>query len=359
MFDNCRKTTTKDGKTNEAASKKTDRISLTRKQMKNNLFILSILLVFLLVGCGSNEKDNTSGGKNPTVGQTETQARIDESTEEFTEQVETEETDITSTEETENPTEDPKLEDFTIMDYYFKEVSFDVSFDEKLEIWDRIYSFSTSYDLDGDGVEDKIEALLNYYSESGESYVEVNGIRHDIQTINPADLAYIIDVDSRDNYSEIAFYDYGPSGDPVLFFYRYDGTGLYFIGEMDRNALMDGKGRFISWFNLANNFEPQFYSQWEEVTNNNLTIHPHNVEQYIDQTYLVSGEGYFIPFDTNPGDDFTRYTKFDPEDKVSFKDTEIKLIDILGVSTYTRVLNWYYVEMDDGGRGLMYFWIGD
>ena len=368
MYEGLKETVIKDGDNSDVDVKKLKKRSSSRKKAKGSFLIVSLFLVFLLVACGRKETDETISDTQSPVGQVEEELTTEESTEETLDQIETEEmaqTDAISTEETEkNPensgiTEDPRLESFTIMDVYFEEFSFDISFDEKLETWDRTYSFSGFYDLNGDKINEEINAVLNHYSEEGQSYVEVNGIRQDIQSINPADIAYIIDLDTRDNYKEIAFYDYGPSDDQVLMFYRYDGTDLHFIGGIDRNALMDGEGRLISWFNIAKMFVPQFYSQWEEIINNKFVSSSHDLEQYIGQDYLVSGEGYFIPFDTNPGDHFTKYIKFEPDDKILFKNTKVKLIDILGVSTYTRLLNWYFVEMEDGQQGLMYFWIGD
>ena len=43
---------------------------------------------------------------------------------------------------------------------------------------------------------------------------------------------------------------------------------------------MDGQGKFVSWFHLANNFKPTFYSAWENK-NNEYVITNHDVEQYM------------------------------------------------------------------------------
>ena len=44
---------------------------------------------------------------------------------------------------------------------------------------------------------------------------------------------YVTDMDEYDNSLEIAVLDDGPSADYASYFYRYDGSALAFIGEVD------------------------------------------------------------------------------------------------------------------------------
>lgn len=44
---------------------------------------------------------------------------------------------------------------------------------------------------------------------------------------------YVTDMDEYDNSLEIAVLDDGPSADYATYFYRYDGSALAFIGEVD------------------------------------------------------------------------------------------------------------------------------
>jgi hypothetical protein len=120
---------------------------------------------------------------------------------------------------------------------------------------------------------------------------------------------------------------------------------------------MDGQGKFISWFHVSSNLEPKFFSAWGEFKNNEYIITNHDIEQYIDKTYEVDGTGYFIPLDKYP-ENYSEYTIWDNEAQREFTTTNVKLLNI-HINSYDRTLNWYYVELPDGERGLLYFWIGD
>ena len=67
-------------------------------------------------------------------------------------------------------------ESFIEMDAYIKDYSFDVSYDEELDLYHRVYSIHGVYDLNGDGKEDEINAVLKMDYEDG-TYIEVNGIK--------------------------------------------------------------------------------------------------------------------------------------------------------------------------------------
>lgn len=325
-----------------------------RKKPKSISIILCIFLLCLLSGCGLKKTDNESNGNLNTL--------TPEPTDTITASDKMEETDSNKNEVTTAPpddtnaNEDPKIEDFTEMDQYFKDYTFDVSYDDTLDFYQRIYSIEGSYDLNGDGEEEKINAVLKANYEEG-NYIEVNGTKVTLYPCNPSGEIQIIDLDGSDCYAEIAIFDDGPSGDPSIAFFRYDGKELNSIGSIDRNALMDGKGKFISWFHLANNFKPQFYSAWGEFKDNQYVITNHDVEQNIGKTYEVNGSGFFVPLDKNP-ENFFEYAVWDMETQREFKATKIKLLDI-HFNTDDRTLNWFYVELPDGERGLLYFWIGD
>ena len=266
-----------------------------------------------------------------------------------------ENTDITGDTGNTDITDIPKIDDFSILDEYFKDYTFDVTFDENLEFYDRIYTIHGSYDLNGDGEEEQISALLKQGGE--ESYIEVNGIKVSIYPMSPTGEVQIIDLDNRDNYVEIAIFDDGPSGDPEFQFLRYDGKELKSLGSIERGGLMDGQGKLISWFNLSNHFEPLFFSAWGVFSDGKFSVTNHDIEQYIGKSYKISGSGFFVPLETNPVNHF-EYTDWNFETLREFENTEITLLDIY-ISHEDRTLNWYYIELPDGERGLLYFWIGD
>lgn len=252
-------------------------------------------------------------------------------------------------------TEDPKIEDFLALDEYFKDYAFDVTFDENLEFYDRIYTIHGTYDLNGDGKKEQINALLKQRAD--ESYIEVNGIKMSIYPMSPTGEVQIIDLDNRDEYVELAIFDDGPSGDPEFKFFRYDGKELISLGSIERGGLMDGQGKLISWFNKSNYLEPLFFSAWGVLADGKFVTTNHDVEQYIGKNYKVSGQGFFVPLETNPENHF-EYTDWNFDTIREFENTEIMLLDI-HISPEDRTLNWYYAQLPDGERGLLYFWIGD
>ncbi len=96
---------------------------------------------------------------------------------------------------------------------------------------------SISVDLNGDGSEDEVyfqpsedAATILHLSVNGTDYAEslyAQGLYSDM-----LESAYycITDIDVSDNTLEIAIMDYGPSDDYITDFFRYDGTGLKYIG---------------------------------------------------------------------------------------------------------------------------------
>lgn len=101
----------------------------------------------------------------------------------------------------------------------------------------------------------------------------------------------------------------------------------------------------------------QFFSAWGEFKNNEYVITNHDVEEYMGKTYEVDASGFFVPLDNNP-ENYSDYMNWDQETLREFEATKIKLLDIY-VSEDERSLNSFYVELPDGEKGLLYFWIGD
>lgn len=256
---------------------------------------------------------------------------------------------------TDEHTKEPKLEDFSRVKEYFKDYIFHLTYDEDLEHQDRTYTIYGSYDLNGDGKEDRIEALLKYRYDK--SYIEINGIKKFFYPDSPSGEMHIIDIDNNDNYVELAIFDDGPSGDPIYEFFRYDGKEVYNLGSIDEFAWMDGQGKFISNFHTSTYLSPRFISAWGEFKDGEFHITNHDVEQYKGKTYEVDGRGYFIPLDKNP-EEFSDHIVWELEAVREFNSMEIRLIDI-HMYSWDRTLNHYYVELADGERGLLYFWIGD
>lgn len=251
--------------------------------------------------------------------------------------------------EQESITEEPGLEDFTRLEEYFIDYAFELSYDDDEDYFDIIYQVDGSYDLNGDGQKDNISAVLKPRDNS--SYIEVNGIAAAFHPDHPTGEVYLIDLDSRDSYIELAVYDEGPSYDPLFEFFRYDGKELFRIGAIDAPAYTDGQGKFITRSFMSLRFEPMLYSAWEELRDNEFVKHNHDIEQYIGKEYKLNGIGYFVPKEENPKD-YYEYVTWDDTALREFINEKVKLLDI-------RSMSDYYVELQNGEKGLLYFWVGD
>lgn len=307
---------------------------------------------------GSDEKEDFESN---AVSDTEIVKDSDKTSETGYDSKTDEKTDTTDDEDGNNDdtdmhAEDPKLEDFSIMDEYIKDYTFEISFDESLDSYERTYTVKGEYDLNSDGVPESINALLKPYNEDG-SYLVVNDIQVPLILGHPGGEMYIIDIDKKDKYNEIAVFDLGPSDDPAFVFYRYDGNELKQLFSIDRAALMDGEGKFISSFHLSTPLSPKFYSAWGEYKNGEYVITNHDISQHIGKTYEVDWTGYFVPMDEMP-ENYFDYVTWEYETQKEFKNEKIKLLDVY-INDYDPTLNWFYVETSEGEKGLLYFWIGD
>lgn len=224
-----------------------------------------------------------------------------------------------------------------------------------VEEYSPSYQVKGSYDLDSDGKEDSISILLKGQGNDS-TYIEVNETRLSFSVEFPIDgEVHIVDLDQNDRYLEVACYDDGPSGDPSYIFFRYDGSSIYQLGQIDAYASIDGRGRLISSFHRSNYFKPSFCSAWYEISNNSLIRKDNDISRFLGQTYeFAGGDAYFIPYEELPEHPEIRWEKMK-----QFEACQVKLIDIWGIDESNRILNYFYVELPSGEKGLMYFWIGD
>lgn len=329
---------------------------------KNVSFIIGFLLVCLLSGCNTGKMSDTSGDNQITstpVAEPSTDVP-DQTDPEIENTVDAKKSTIDvaySTQETADEfNETVALDNFSELKDHFIDYIFDVTYDANLDDYDRTFQIHGQYDLNGDGKVEEISAILIPGLKEG-SYIEVNGTKIDLLLEYPTGEIHIIDLDNKDTYVEVAIYDDGPSGDPTYSFYRYDGKDFFYVGSIDGLALMDGQGKFISWFHLADKLNPQFFSAWGEFANKNYAITNHDVEPYIGKTYEVNSTAFFVPLDKIP-ENYYEHIRWEPEYQRELKGTKVKLLDIY-FNEDDRTLNWFYVELPDGEKGLLYFWLGD
>jgi hypothetical protein len=217
------------------------------------------------------------------------------------------------------------------------------------------YMVNGNYDLNGDGIEDSI-SILQKGRDDNLSYIEINEIKLSFNMDFPMDgEVHIIDLDKNDPYLEVANYDDGPSGDPEFRLFRYDGSSIIELGSIDAGASFDGRGRLISSFHRNNYFNPGFCSAWYEIINNTLVRKNNKIDQYLGKMYDFSGgDAYFIPYEELPDQPDIQW-----DEMKHFEACKVKLIDIWGLNKEDRGLNFSYIELPTGEKGLIYFWIGD
>lgn len=236
----------------------------------------------------------------------------------------------------------------------------DCFIDYKFKIREKSDSFiiKGKYDINNDGKKDKINLVLQKHSDTRvETYMEVNGIKQEIYMSYTYDgEIHLVDLDENDNFIEIVFFDEGPSADPTYHIYRYDGNELYNIGYVCDKTLINGNGKIIP-SGFLSNFEPVFYSNWLEIENNKLILKDKDIDEYLGKRYTlheIENGVFFVPMEEIPED-------FEPKwnDMGGFETTELTLIDIYFPYDSSNLLNFYFVELANGERGMLYFWVGD
>lgn len=335
-----------------------------KKKLQIITVLISILLICLLTGCNKNTGGMGAGDSNespinltsaPALSEKQPEAYVSPDESEVT-QDKLIEKNLSKEDDNVQLTEAPDLENFSEMDNYIINYAFEISYDENEDYDRKTYSIHGEYDLNGDGINENINALLIPYGEDG-SYLSVNDKIVPLYLSDPAGEIYVIDIDKNDTYTEIAVYDFGPSADPVFDFFRYDGIELTYLFSIDRAALMDGQGKFISSFHLTTHFTPRFYSAWGEYKNGEYIISTHDISQFIGKTFELNDIAFFIPMEKEP-QNYIEHIRWDSEFQRDFKSTQIKLLD-MHVDEDDLILNWFFVELPDGEKGLLYFWIGD
>lgn len=150
---------------------------------------------------------------------------------------------------------------------------------EQLETGDGQYELQInsnySIDIDGDGLSDEVYVDYSrkvYYADSNQKRprvhqagtVIINGVLFDVSKygiIFPDETKFfIVDLDTNDNYMEIALCDNGPSSDPQTFFFRYINGELVHMGTVEEHpgnedtaykVELDGNGKIYTMIRLG------------------------------------------------------------------------------------------------------------
>ena len=315
-----------------------------RKYVKQVAVGIGMLMAASLVGCGGNVESN-DGTTTESVVETTTDATKEVTIEPTTEIAK--ETEEITTESEEITTELSHLDYMTTQGYKpASEVLEDYEF--TCEKNDKYRVYRGEYALKG---EDKYEIIFTEdYSEG--SYIEINGIKKELNWPDSVYSVGIIDLDTSDEYKEVAILDDGPSGDPSITFVRFDGKEIYDLGifengYLDHQMLFDGKGNIIEssgylWF-----LEPTVVSEYSVLSGNSFVSVHMDYKKALNKTYVVLDDtavAFGESNDTNIENGYRYIESLDDTIELK-KGDEIKLID------FDLERELFYVQLPDGRIG--------
>lgn len=209
-------------------------------------------------------------------------------------------------------------------------------------------------DLNMDGKKDDIHLAL---SRDKDSYIEVNQAKLttfiDPSSLNcDKKLLHLVDLDKSDRYKDIACLSQGGGGVCKYQLYRYDGTKLYYLGETLSDTIINESGKLIPMTYYSYQFKPLFCSAWYEIKDNTLELHKNDTKKFMNQSYAYKNweiPTFFMPCETLPNT-----TQNLTGSEYSLASCQLKILDILYDSN-SRELNYYFVQLPTGEKGILYF----
>ena len=240
------------------------------------------------------------------------------------------------------------------------------------------------YDLNADGTADDIQVIFGTrpYSDGPadqKSRIRVNDTEIETKTLIHTPMGvYIIDFNKEEPFKELVIYDEGPGVSPSKDIYRYNGEELIKLGTItgvlgspseedaeDANedipgtpydkVKADGKGNIIQAWNAVEFISPEIILGVSKIKDENIE------DIIIDYNKMLRKE-YEIKEDLNV---YFKETEKDIRDIEKLPWDEDKIISInKGDKIYLEDIcdlnpARYAAELEDGRRGILYFWVGD
>ena len=229
--------------------------------------------------------------------------------------------------------------------------------DRKENDVEHIFHITGDFDVNSDGITDEIKISMGRSINNQKSEVRVNDKSHETTWDNPWE-AFLTDLDIRDKYKEIVVYDDGPSGDPQYIFFRYDGSDIIELGTIGGSPKINGCGRLIT--SCMDFISPEIILETSAITENGFQHFDIDPAGALGKKYTLAYDfdTYFEEFDSVPSDFQPSY---DMSKMHSFKkDQKITLEKIVPVSLNEPSFPyWYEIQLENGKKGALYFWIGD
>ncbi len=235
--------------------------------MKKKLIIAAMISALLLCSCGENTSSSADITESSTVSQTESTTAS-----ETAEIAETEKTESADTAEENMVNDEPTVLDEPINRIYPgsvmpKNMEFtldlkDITSETDLFALTNMEKYSlgetVTLDLDGDGVDEEISvAEENYNNEWRFLQAVINGKTYNLDRsynydfFNIPNEIFICDIDSSDNYYEIACAHSIVTNDYLTSFYRYEDGELKYIFTIYYDT-PDGNGEVGNFFDKMN-----------------------------------------------------------------------------------------------------------
>ena len=316
-------------------------ISYLAKKTKNSLSVLALAMLLPLIAIGCNHTDEKVTVSNSPVPK-----------------VSTTPTPIISNSPA--PKSLNTLSDFKDIKQCLIDIKPNISIEENLDkqTKDNYFKADLTYDLNKDGKTDSIHLVLNFESES---YLEVNtsklSTELDCSSLDSdSTILHLVDLNKNDTYTEIACYSKGPSGIGNYKLYRYDGKNLTLLGEVLTDTLSNEAGKLVPMTYYNYSFKPLFCSAWYEIENNSLVLYENDTKQFLNKTYQYERwevPTFFMPCETMP-DTIDNLS----DNAIDLSSCNVKLLGILyshNNDDMDRLLNYYYVQLPSGEKGVLYF----
>ena len=237
--------------------------------------------------------------------------------------------------------------------------------------------------MNSDGIIDEIQvnfsSLSAAYGIGESSKIKINDTEVESYFDNPRGV-YLVDFYKEDSFTELVIFDDGRSGDPRIFLFRYNGEKIIELGWIggeiwcekldeikDDNSesilrpwpfcsiKIDGRGRILSHWDIIGFISPEIVLSVYEIKDNKIEYIKVDNSIILNKEYEVKENfsAYFIETEKKIKD-FT-VMSWDKDKITSFRQGEkIYLKDICD-----EFRGRYNIELENGKRGILYFWIGD
>lgn len=252
------------------------------------------------------------------------------------------------------------------------------------------YEVQGKYDLNSDGEADAIQVFFSALSTASSidraSKIRVNDTETEAFYHNPRGV-YIIDFNEEDRFRELVVFDDGPSGDPGIYLYRYNGKEVIelgrisgVIGDRPEESLdtiseedlmvgaprytgpyygaikIDRRGRILSPNDVVEFLSPEIILGIREIKDEGIEHKKINYSKMLNKEYEIKEDfrTYFEETEKGLKDLNLSNMGWEEENIISFHQGEkiyLKDLDEYGAR--------YVIELQNGKRGIMYFWIGD